>query len=55
MEETINEIKRKLSKWEKISVNKAVDKRLISKIHEQLMQLNIKTNKQPNQKLSRSK
>ena len=39
--ETINKVKRKLSEWEKIMANNATDKGLISKIHKQLMQLNI--------------
>ena len=40
--ETINKTKRQLSLWEKIFANKAPDKRLISKIHKQLKQLNMK-------------
>ena len=44
--ETINEIKRQPSKWEKIIANKATDLRLTFKIYKQLIQLNIrKTNK----------
>ena len=31
---------RQLSEWEKIIANEATDKQLISKIHEQLLQLN---------------
>ena len=46
--ETINKMKRPLSEWEKIFENEATDKGLISKIYKQLMQLNIKKNKQPN-------
>ena len=42
--ETINKTKRQLSEWEKIFANEATDKGLISKIHKQLMQLNIKKN-----------
>ena len=38
--ETINKVKRWLSEWEKIIANEATDKQLISKIHEQLLQLN---------------
>ena len=52
--ETINKTKRQLSEWEKIFANKATDKRLISEIYKQLMQLNIKKkNKQPNSKMGR--
>ena len=51
--ETINKMKRKPTEWEKIFANDVTDKGLISKIYKQLMQLNIKKNKQPNQKLGR--
>ena len=40
--ETINNMKRQPSEWEKIFANEATDKELISKIYKQLMQLNIK-------------
>ena len=40
--ETINKIKRQPSEWEKIFANESMDKRLISKIYKQLMELNIK-------------
>ena len=40
--ETVNQTKRQLSEWEKICTNKPTDKGLISKIYQQLMQLNIK-------------
>ena len=40
--ETINKMKRQPIEWEKIFANEATDKGLISKIHKQLMQLNIK-------------
>ena len=40
--ETINKMKSQPSEWEKIFANRAPDKRLISKIHKQFMQLNIK-------------
>ena len=48
--ETINKTKRQPSDWEKTFANEATDKELISKIYKQLMQLNIKKNKNPIQK-----
>ena len=45
--ETINKMKRQPSEWEKIFANEATDKRLISKIYEQFMQLNIKKTNNP--------
>ena len=51
--ETINKTKRQPSEWEKIFANKATDKGLISKIYKQLMELDIKKNKQPNTKMGR--
>ena len=38
--ETINEVKRQPSEWEKIIANEATDKQLISKIYKQFLQLN---------------
>ena len=38
--ETISNVKRQPSEWEKIIANEATDKQLISKIYKQLMQLN---------------
>ena len=46
--ETINKTKRQPTEWEKIFANEG----LISKIHKQLMQLNIKKTK-PNKKMGR--
>ena len=40
MKETISKLKRHPSEWEKIIANEATDKKLISKIYKQLMQLN---------------
>ena len=49
--ETISEVKRQPSEWEKIIANETTDKELISKIYQQFMQLNTRKNKQPNQKV----
>ena len=38
--ETISKVKRQPSEWEKITANETTDKRLISKIYKQLIQLN---------------
>ena len=38
--ETISQVKRQLSEWEKIIANEATDKQLISKIYKHLLQLN---------------
>ena len=48
--ETINKTKRQPVEREKIFVNEATDKGVISKIYKQLMQLNIKKCKQPQSK-----
>ena len=48
--ETISKVKRQPSGWEKIIANKATDKRLISKIHKQLLQLNSRKINDPNKK-----
>ena len=41
--EPIKKTKRQPSEWEKIFANEATDKGLTSKIHKQLMQLNIRS------------
>ena len=45
--ETINEMKRQPSEWEKIFASEGTDKGLISKIYKQLMQLNTKKSNSP--------
>ena len=40
MKETISKVERQLSEWEKIIANKSADKKLISEIYKQRMQLN---------------
>ena len=42
MKETIRKVKRQSSEWEKIIANEATDKKLISKIYKQIMQLDIR-------------
>ena len=51
--ETINKTKQQPSEWEKISANEATNKRLISKIHKQLMQFNIRKTNNPIKKMGR--
>ena len=50
MKETIGKVKRQPSEWEKIIANEATDKKLISKIYKQLMQLNTRKSSNPNKK-----
>ena len=45
---TAKETKRQLTEWEKIVSNDATDKGFISKIYEQLIQLNSQKSQQPN-------
>ena len=51
--ETINQMKRQPTEWEKIFANNLTDKGLVSKINKQHMQLSIIKTKQRNQKMVR--
>ena len=42
MKETVSKVKRQSSEWEKTIPKESTDKELISKIHKQLMQLNVR-------------
>ena len=45
--ETISKVKRQPSEWEKIIANETTDKRLVSKIYKQLIQLNTRKTNNP--------
>ena len=49
--ETINKTKRPPTEWEKILANNTSDQGLISKIHKEVKQLNMKKKKQPDLKM----
>ena len=52
-QETISKVKRQPSEWETIIANETTDKGLISKIYKQLINLNIRKKKQPDQKVGK--
>ena len=45
--ETISKVKRQPSEWEKIIANETTDRRLITKIYKQLIQLNTRKTSNP--------
>ena len=51
--ETISEVKRQSSEWEKIIANETTDKGLISKIYKQLIQFNTRKTNNPIKKLEK--
>ena len=53
--ETISKVKRQPSEWEKIIADETTDKGLISKIYEQLIQLNTRKTNNPIKKWEKPK
>ena len=53
MKETISEVKRQTSEWEKIIAKETTDKELISKVYKQLIQLNTRKANNPIKKWER--
>ena len=53
--QTIRRVKRQPSEWEKIIANETADKRLISKIYKQLIQLNTRKTNNPIKKWEKAK
>ena len=51
--ETINKMKRQPTEWEKLFANDMTDKRLISNIYKQFIQLNINKTNNPFKKMNR--
>ena len=51
MKETISNVKRQPSKWEKIIANEVTDNELISKIYKKLLQLNTRKINDPIKKM----
>ena len=51
--DTISNMRRQPLEWKKIAANERTDKGLISKIYKQLIQLNTRKKKQPNQKVGK--
>ena len=49
--ETLSKVKRQPSEWEKIISNEATDKKLVSKIYKELLQLNSRKIKDPIKKM----